>query len=182
MTPLERALKESQNIYSSMARGIATRLYDVRKELIKDSLHGFENNAHRLEDVATIRGISFINDSRATNVNATWYALETLRGPVIWIAGGLESHNDYSILDDDTIGKVKALICIGSNNNHLVSSFRDKVEFIVEAGTMSDAVTMAYNFGRPGDTVLLSPAAASFDRFENYADRGNQFKKAVYDL
>ncbi len=182
MTPLERTLKERQNIYGSMARGIAARLYDVRKELIKDSLHGFENNAHRLEDVATIRGIRFINDSRATNVNATWYALESIRGPLIWIAGGLESHNDYSILDENNISNVKALICIGVNNKHLVASFRDKIEFIVETDNMSNAVNMAYNLGRPGDTILLSPAAASFDRFDNYADRGNQFKKAVYDL
>ncbi len=182
MNTLEQTLIESQNIYSSMARSIAAHMYDVRKEDIKDSLNGFQNIAHRLEEVATVRGIAFYNDSKATNVNATWYALETMNRPVIWIAGGQENGNDYSILRDIVRQKVKTLICIGTSNERIINCLQQDIGIIAEAPDMQTAVRAAYSIGQPGDAVLLSPACASFDRFDNYAHRGDLFKKAVYDL
>lgn len=182
MNILEQTLKEKKNIYSSMAEGIISRQYDIRKEAIRNSLNGFSNSAHRLEEVATIRGITFINDSRATNVNASWYALESMNRPVIWIAGGLENGNDYSMLQNTARQKVKAMICIGVNNIIITQSLKKLIQIILESHNMISAVNIAYSIGSPGDVVLLSPACASFDRFENYADRGDQFKKAVFDL
>ena len=182
MNTLEQTLIESQNIYSSMARSIATRLYDVRKECIKDCFNGFQNIAHRLEEVATVRGITFVNDSKATNVNASWYALETMNRPVIWIAGGQENGNDYSILRDTVRQKVKTLICIGASNERIINCLQQDIGIIAEAPDMQTAVKAAYSIGQPGDVVLLSPACASFDSFDNYADRGEQFKKSVHDL
>ncbi len=182
MNTLEQTLRESRNIYSNMARGIALRLYEVRKQGIKESLNGFQNITHRLEEVAMVRGITFINDSKATNVNACWYALETMNRPVIWIAGGLDNGNDYSILRNVARQKVKTLICIGNNNERIIDSLQHDIKIIAEAPDMQTAVAAAYSIGQPGDIVLLSPACASFDRFDNYADRGEHFKKAVYDL
>ncbi len=182
MNTLEQALKSRENIYSSMAETIASRLYDVRKEGIKDSLSGFQNIAHRLEEVATVRGICFINDSKATNVNATWYALESMHRSVIWIAGGQDNGNNYEALKGVVKDKVKTLICLGADNSNISSYFRDKVDLILETADMADAVQAAYSLGQPGDTVLLSPACASFDLFDNYADRGKRFREAIFGL
>lgn len=171
-----------KNVYSSMAEGISTRLYDVRKEVIRDSFNGFQNIAHRLEEVSAVRGITFINDSKATSLNASWYALESMNRPVIWIAGGQANGNDWSILKELVKQKVKALICLGVDNERIISCFKDVVDVIIEVSDVRTAVQAAYEAGSPGDNVLLSPGCASFDRFENYADRGEQFKKAVFDL
>ncbi len=182
MDLLEKTLKESGNIYSGMAKSIASRLIDVRKEGIKNSLNGFQNQAHRLEDVACIRGIWFINDSRATNVNAAWFALETQEKPVIWIAGGRDAGHDYSPLLSLAAQKTKSLICLSADSSNLISQLQEVISSIYEVGSMEAAVNTAYELGDPGDVVLLSPACPSFDLFENYADRGNQFKSSVYTL
>lgn len=182
MDTLEEALVGRRNIYSEMANIVASRQHDVRKQGIKESLWGFQNMEHRLEEVARVRGIRFINDSKATNVNAAWYALESMEAPVIWIAGGQDNTNDYHNLTATVRQKVKTLICIGADNSFMTAVFKDHTDSIIEAGSMEEAVQYAYLVGRPGDTVLLSPACPSFDRFENYADRGTRFRTAVYDL
>ncbi len=182
MNTLEQTLTERKNICNGMAGTIAGRLIDVRKQGIKESLDGFQNIPHRLEDVATVRGIQFINDSKATNLNALWYALESMRSPVIWLAGGQDPGNDYSIVAPLVKEKVKAMICLGVDNANVVRFFRDITQPIFETREMHVAVNIAYELGDPGDVVLLSPACASFDLYDNYADRGSQFKKAIYEL
>ncbi len=177
-----QTVKEHKNVYESMAAGIATRLIDVRKAAIRDSFNGFQNMSHRLEEISTVRGVTFINDSKATNVNACWYALESMNRPVIWIAGGQENGNDYSILKDLAEQKVKALVCLGMDNKHIINCFKDVIDKITEVPDAQKAVKAAFALASPGNIVLLSPGCASFDRFENYADRGEQFKKAVFDL
>lgn len=177
-----QTISKQKNVYSNMAAGITLRLYDVRKDVIRDSFIGFPNVAHRLEEVSTVRGVKFINDSKATNVNACWYALESMNHPVIWIAGGQDKDNDYSILKELAGKKVKALICLGANNERIINCFKGVVNSITQVIDAKTAVAAAYEMGSPGDIVLLSPGCPSFDRFENYADRGNQFKKAVFDL
>jgi len=178
----ELALQGKHNTYNSMAAGIASRLLEIRKETIKQCLSDFQNIEHRLERVANIHGIEFINDSKATNVNSTWYALESMQKPVIWIVGGLDKGNDYSLLKNLIKAKVKAIICLGIDNKKLYSAFADLVPTIEETQDIKEAVNMAYHLGMPDDVVLLSPACASFDLFENYKDRGNQFKTAVQML
>jgi len=178
----ELALQGKHNAYNSMAAGIASRLLEIRKETIKQCLSDFQNIEHRLERVANIHGIEFINDSKATNVNSTWYALESMQKPVIWIVGGLDKGNDYSPLKNLVKAKVKAIICLGIDNKKLYSAFADLVPTIEETQDIKEAVNMAYHLGVPDDVVLLSPACASFDLFENYKDRGNQFKTAVQML
>lgn len=182
MNTLEQSLKRKENIYSSMAETISSRLYDVRKECIKDSLSGFQNIAHRLEEVASVRGVGFINDSKATNVNATWYALESMHHPVIWVAGGQDNGNDYSVLAETVKNKVKALICLGAENSNIMGFFRGKVDLIMETADMKEAVHAAYSIGKPGDVVLLSPACPSFDLFDSFAERGERFKQAIFGL
>ncbi len=182
MTLEELALQGRHNLYNTMAAGIAGRLVDIRKNSIRQSLSDFQNVDHRLEYVARIHGIEFINDSKATNVNSTWFALESISKPVIWIAGGIDKGNDYSKLFDMVKGKVKTIICLGADNTKIIEIFRDKVEALYETNSAEQAVMLAYSIGRPGDVVLLSPACASFDLFENYEDRGNQFKTAVKKL
>ncbi len=182
MNTLEQALKSRENIYSGMAETVASRLYDVRKEGIKDSLSGFQNTSHRLEEIATVRGINFINDSKATNVNATWYALESMHRPVIWITGGQDHGNNYNILKGLVGEKVKAMVCIGIDNSNIISFFNDKIDLILETADMFDAVRAAYSLGQPGDVALLSPACPSFDLFDNYADRGKRFREAIFNL
>ncbi len=177
-----QTISKQKNVYNNMAAGISLRVYDVRKEVIRDSFNGFLNVSHRLEEISTVRGITFINDSKATNVNACWYALESMNRPVIWIAGGQNNGYDYSILKELAQQKVKALVCLGVNNEPIINCFKDVVDIVTEAIDATMAVATAYEIGSPGDIVLLSPGCASFDRFENYADRGNQFKKAVFDL
>ncbi len=182
MDTLAKALKGKGNIYGSMAENITSRLPDVRKEGIKECLGGFLHEEHRLEEVDMVRGITFINDSKATNVNAAWFALESMNRPVIWIAGGQDKGNDYRALAEVVSLKVKALVCLGADNRRLTDFFEDRVQAVFEAETMEEAVRTAYMAGAPNDIVLLSPACASFDRFNDYADRGSLFKKAVYDL
>lgn len=178
----ELALQGKHNLYNSLAAGIATRVLEIRKDTIKESLSDFQGVEHRLEFVANIHGIEFINDSKATNVNSAWYALESMTKPVIWIMGGKDKGNDYSSLQEIAKGKVKAIVCLGLENKKIIKAFKGHVGKIVETHTALDAVRAAYHFGKPGDTVLLSPACASFDLFENYEERGKKFKEAVRDL
>jgi UDP-N-acetylmuramoylalanine--D-glutamate ligase len=182
MTLEELALQGKHNVYNTMAASVASRLVEIRKEGIRDALSDFQNIEHRLEFVARIHGINFINDSKATNVNSAWYALETTDSPIIWIAGGLDSGNDYSKLDEMVARKVKAIICLGVDNTKLIEAFADKVEAIYETHSAEQAVLTAYTIGKKDDTVLLSPACKSFDLFENFEDRGNRFKQAVRNL
>lgn len=182
MTIEQLALQGRHNIYNSMAAGIGASLIGLRKETIKQCLSDFQNLEHRLEFVANVHGIAFINDSKATNVNSTWWALESTNKPVIWIAGGTDKGNDYSILHELVKTKVKAMVCLGIDNSRIYSAFAGVVGTIVETRSAAEAVIAAYRLAEPGDTVLLSPACASFDLFENYEDRGRQFKQAVKQL
>jgi UDP-N-acetylmuramoylalanine--D-glutamate ligase len=178
----ELALKGKHNIYNSMAAGIAAQLLHIRKEVIRESLSDFQGIEHRLEIVLKVRGIEFINDSKATNINSTWYALESMNKPVVWIAGGIDKGNDYTILDPLVREKVRAIICLGKDNSKILRAFSGAVPTIVEAMSMNEAVRSAYYLAKKDDVVLLSPACASFDLFENYEDRGRQFKNCVRDL
>lgn len=182
MTIEQLALQGRHNIYNSMAAGISASLVGLRKETIRQCLADFQNVEHRLEFVANVHGISFINDSKATNVNSTWWALESTNKPVIWIAGGIDKGNDYSMLNELVRNKVKAIVCMGIDNSQLYKAFAEMVGSIYETRSALEAVSIAYQIGEPGDTVLLSPACASFDLFENYEDRGIQFKNAVKQL
>lgn len=175
----ELALQGKHNIYNSLAASIAARFLDVKKEIIRESLSDFQNIEHRLEFVANIHGIEFINDSKATNVNSTWYALESANKPIIWIAGGVDKGNDYSSLLPLVKQKVQGIICLGKSNAKIHKAFKESVETIVDTTSARDAVQAAYRLAKSGYMVLLSPACASFDLFENYEDRGNQFKQAV---
>jgi UDP-N-acetylmuramoylalanine--D-glutamate ligase len=178
----EIALQGRHNAYNGMAAGIGARLFDIRKENVRESLSDFENIEHRLEYVATIHGIKFINDSKATNVNSTWYALETAQEPVVWIVGGVDKGNNYNILESLVREKVKAIICLGEDNEKLKKFFGPMVDIIEEAHSAAEAVAMSYQHADKKDLVLLSPACASFDLFDNYEDRGQQFKRAVRSL
>lgn len=182
MTIQELALQGKHNVYNSMASAIAARILEVRKEVIRECLSDFQNIEHRLEFVNKVYGISFINDSKATNVNSAWYALESMSEPVIWIAGGVDKGNDYSQIKDMVRQKVKAIVCLGKDNSKLIEAFSDVVDVMVETDNMRDAVYAAYKLGDKGDVVLLSPACASFDLFQDYEDRGRQFKEAVRNL
>ncbi len=176
------ALQGKHNLYDSMAAAISARLVDIKSNMLKESLSDFVNAEHRLESVARVHGIEFINDSKATNVNSTWYALESINRKIIWIAGGQDKGNDYSELAELAREKVKAIVCLGINNAKIRKSFKGIVSEIVETTSMWEAVNLAYRLGSPEDVVLLSPACASFDLFENFEDRGNQFKQAVRNL
>ncbi len=178
----ELALKGKHNAQNSLASGIAARILEIRKDVVRESLEDFVNVEHRLEFVAKVHGIEFINDSKATNVNSTWFALESMEKPTVWIVGGVDKGNDYSELIDLVRAKVKAIICLGVDNTKLIETFGGEVETIVEAKTATEAVAYGYRLAKKDETVLLSPACASFDLFENYEDRGNQFKKAVRGL
>lgn len=176
------ALKGKHNTQNSLASGLAGRLLDIRKEVVRESLSDFVNVEHRLEFVAKVCGIEFINDSKATNVNSTWFALESMENPTVWIVGGVDKGNDYSELTALVKEKVKAIICLGKDNQKIIDAFSGVVETIVEAGSAMEAVAYGYRLAKKEETVLLSPACASFDLFENYEDRGNQFKQAVRSL
>ena len=178
----ELALKGKHNAQNSLAAGIASRILEIRKESVRESLTDFVNVEHRLEFVAKVHGIEFINDSKATNINSTWFALESMDKPCIWIVGGVDKGNDYSELSALVTDKVKAIICLGKNNKKIIDAFSNKVETIVEASTALEAVAYGYRLAKKDETVLLSPACASFDLFENYEERGNEFKKAVRSL
>lgn len=176
------ALKGKHNAQNSLASGIASRLVEIRKEVVRDSFSDFVNVEHRLEFVAKVHGITFINDSKATNVNSTWFALESMDAPTVWIVGGVDKGNDYSELLDLVKEKVKAIICLGNENKKIIDTFTGVVETIVEAGSAMEAVSLGYRLAKKDETVLLSPACASFDLFENYEDRGDQFKACVRAL
>ena len=173
------ALKGKHNTQNSLAAGIAARIVEIRKDVVRESLEDFVNVEHRLEFVAKVNGIEFINDSKATNINSTWFALESMEKPVIWIVGGVDKGNDYSELLDLVKDKVKAIICLGKENQKIIDAFSTCVESIVEVSSAVEAVAHGYRLAKKDETVLLSPACASFDLFENYEDRGNQFKQAV---
>ena len=176
------ALQGKHNIYNSMASAIAGRIFDLRKDVIRESLIDFKNVEHRLERVIKVHGIEYINDSKATNVNSSWYALESMTKPTVWIVGGVDKGNDYSSLFDLVSEKVNTIICLGEDVQRIHEAFQGKVENLVDAKTMEEAVKMSYHFGNKGDAVLLSPACASFDLFDNYEHRGYEFKKAVRNL
>ncbi|MEZ5014832.1 MAG: UDP-N-acetylmuramoyl-L-alanine--D-glutamate ligase [Chitinophagales bacterium] len=182
MTINELALQGKHNQYNSMAAAIVGKVLDIKNENIRESLMDFTGLEHRLEFVAKVHGMTFINDSKATNVNSTWYALESQHEPVIWIAGGIDKGNDYSQITELVKKKVKAIVCLGKDNTKLHEAFGRHVDIIINTDNMSDCVDMAYRLGNNGDVVLLSPACASFDLFENFEDRGNQFKAKVRAL
>jgi len=176
------ALKGKHNQYNSMAAGAASVAVDIKKEHVRESLQTFQSLEHRMEPVGTIRGVEFINDSKATNVNSTWFALESMNKPTILILGGVDKGNDYSILMDLVKEKVKAIVCMGTNNDKIHEVFGSSVSLMLNTASAEEAVQAAFHFASKGDVVLLSPACASFDLFKNYEDRGNQFKEAVKDL
>lgn len=182
MSVFELALQGRHNVYNSMAAGIAARVLELKNDVVRASLSDFQNIEHRLEPVATVHGIEFINDSKATNVNSTWYALESMSKPVIWIVGGVDKGNKYSQLKELVQQKVKGIICLGSDNDRIIRAFKKVVPEIQEAGSAQEAVKLAYDMARSGEAVLLSPACASFDLFQDFEDRGNQFKNAVKAL
>jgi UDP-N-acetylmuramoylalanine--D-glutamate ligase len=182
MSVHELALKGRHNTYNSMAAGIAGNVLKIRNEVIREALMDFQGIEHRLEHLNKVHGIDFINDSKATNVNSTWYALESIKGNIIWIAGGIDKGNNYAELFSLVSKKVKAIVCLGKDNHRLIEAFSDKVETIVESKSMMEAVKSAYYLASKDDTVLLSPACASFDLFDSYEDRGRKFKMAVREL
>jgi UDP-N-acetylmuramoylalanine--D-glutamate ligase len=165
-----------------MAASMAATAMDIRKEKIREALQTFESLEHRMEKVATIKGVEFINDSKATNVNSTWYALESMTKPVILIMGGVDKGNDYDLLKELISEKVKVIICMGTDNQKIHEAFSDIVPLIVDTVSAKEAVESSFHFAHKGEVVLLSPACASFDLYKNYEDRGNQFKEAVRDL
>lgn len=182
MTLEQLALQGRHNAYNSMAAGIAARLVEVRKESLRESLSDFQNEPHRLEMIAHVHGIQFVNDSKSTNVNSAWFALETMDSPIIWIAGGVDKGNDYEKIIPLVAAKVKAMICLGKDNSKLLAQFAKIVPASYETTSMTEAVSLAYSLGRPGDTVLLSPACSSFDLFEDYVQRGEAFRQAARAL
>ncbi len=175
-------LKGKHNQYNSMAASMAATAVDIRKEKIREALQTFESLEHRMEPAGVVKGVSFINDSKATNVNSTWYALESMNNPVILILGGVDKGNDYSLLKELVKEKVKAIVCMGTENRKIHEAFGDIVSLMVNTENAQEAVQAAFHFANKGDVVLLSPACASFDLFKNYEDRGNQFKQAVKNL
>jgi UDP-N-acetylmuramoylalanine--D-glutamate ligase len=176
------ALEGKHNMKNAMAATSVAQLMKIRKETIRESLSNFQGVEHRLEKVLKIQNVQYINDSKATNVNATFFALDSMTGPTVWIVGGVDKGNDYSELMSLVHEKVKAIVCLGVDNKKIIDAFGNVVDVMIEVDSMNDAVKMAQRLAEKGDTVLLSPACASFDLFENYEDRGNQFKYAVKNL
>lgn len=176
------SLQGNHNIKNAMAASTVAHLLKIRKQTIRESLENFQGVEHRLEQVLKINKVNYINDSKATNVNATYYALESMDAPTVWIVGGQDKGNDYRELYPFVNEKVKAIICLGVDNSKIIDAFNGMVDVMVETQYMSEAVKIAYKIAEPGDNVLLSPACASFDLFENYEDRGRQFKQAVRNL
>jgi UDP-N-acetylmuramoylalanine--D-glutamate ligase len=175
----ELSLRGKHNLYNSMAASIAGQVLKIKKEYIRNSLMCFESIEHRLEPVLRVGGVLFINDSKATNINSTWYALESMTTPTVWIVGGVDKGNDYSELLELVKEKVKAIVCLGVDNRKIHEAFEGVVSDIVDTRSAEEAVKAAYKLAKKGDTVLLSPACASFDLFQNYEDRGRQFKNAI---
>ena len=176
------ALEGKHNMKNAMAATSVAKLMKIRNSTIRESLSNFQGVEHRLEKVLKIQNVQYINDSKATNVNATFFALDSMNTPTVWIVGGVDKGNDYNELMSLVREKVKAIICLGVDNKKIINVFGDVVDVMIEVNTMEDAVKMAQRLSEKGDTVLLSPACASFDLFENYEDRGNQFKQAVKHL
>lgn len=182
MSIYDFALKGKHNAYNTMAASIAASTLGIRKEKIREAVSNFHNLEHRMEFVATVKGVDFINDSKATNVNSTWYALESMQKPTILILGGVDKGNDYALVADLVKEKVKAIVCMGTDNSKLIEFFKGKVEQIIEVDSAKKAVNASFKLAEKGDVVLLSPACASFDLFKNYEDRGQQFKESVKEL
>jgi UDP-N-acetylmuramoylalanine--D-glutamate ligase len=182
MSIYDFALKGKHNAYNTMAASIAATTLGIRKEKIREAVSNFHNLEHRMEFVATVKGVDFINDSKATNVNSTWYALESMQKPTILVIGGVDKGNDYSLIAELIKEKVKAIVCMGIDNKKIVEFFKGIVPVIVEADSASKAVNESFKLAEKGEVVLLSPACASFDLFKNYEDRGRQFKAAVKEL
>lgn len=178
----ELALQGKHNVYNSMAAAIAAKAIKIDKKVIRESLMTFSGVEHRMEKVMKIKNVLYINDSKATNVDSAWYALDSMTTPVVWIAGGKDKGNDYAPLYDLVKDKVRVLICMGLHNEKLHENFADKVDMIFDVQSAKDAVAKAYEVARPGETVLLSPCCASFDLFKSYEDRGRQFKDAIREL
>lgn len=182
MSIFDIALQGKHNAYNSMAAGLAGKVLNIRNEKIRESLSDFRGVEHRLERFLKVHGIEFINDSKATNVNSTWYALESINRPVVWIVGGVDKGNNYKELEQLVREKVKAIVCLGKDNRKIVDFFTGIVPDIIETDDIKDAVRASYYLAKDGEIVLLSPACASFDLFESYEDRGRQFKMAVREL
>ena len=182
MPTSELAIQGIHNTYNSMAAGLAASIENVRKETIRQSLQDFQGVEHRLEYVATVKNIRFVNDSKATNVNSCWYALQSMKTPVILILGGTDKGNDYAEIEELVHEKVKGLVFLGLDNKALHTFFDGKISKITDVNTMEEAVKTAFEMGNDGDTVLLSPCCASFDLFKSYEDRGDQFKIKVRNL
>ena len=176
------AIKGKHNQFNSMAASMAATAIDIRKEKIREALQTFESLEHRMEPVATIKGIEFINDSKSTNINSTWFALESMKKSVILILGGVDKGNDYTLIEDMVREKVKAIVCLGTDNSKIHEAFKDITPLIVDTASAEEAVQTAFQYANKGEVVLLSPACASFDLFENYEDRGKKFKTAVRNL
>jgi UDP-N-acetylmuramoylalanine--D-glutamate ligase len=181
MSIYDFALKGKHNQFNTMAACVAGATMEIRKSKIREAVQTFQSLEHRMEPVATVRGVEFINDSKATNVNSTWYALESMTRPTVLILGGVDKGNDYGLIEELVTEKVKAIVCMGTDNSKIRAAFEGKVN-LVDTASAEDAVQAAYNLSVPGDAVLLSPACASFDLFKNYEDRGLQFKQAVKNL
>ncbi len=182
MSIYDFALKGKHNAYNTMAASIAATTLGIRKEKIREAVSNFHSLEHRMEFVATVRGVDFINDSKATNVNSTWYALESMQKNTVLILGGVDKGNDYALIADLVKEKVKAIVCMGTDNKKIIEFFKDKVSTIVEVDTAKKAVNASFKLAEKGDLVLMSPACASFDLFKNYEDRGRQFKESVKEL
>lgn len=182
MSVFDFALKGKHNQYNTMAACVAATIIDIRKDKIRDAVQNFQSLEHRMEHVATVRGVEFINDSKATNVNSTWYALESMSRPTVLVLGGVDKGNDYSLIRDLVKEKVKAIVCLGKDNKKIHEAFEGVTNVITDTGSAMEAVHAAFRLAEKGDVVLLSPACASFDLFLNYEDRGEQFKKAVREL
>ena len=182
MNLAELGLSGQHNVYNSMAASITGKIFDIKKEVIRESLSDFKSLEHRLEFVAKVKGVEYINDSKATNVNSSWYALETVQNPIVWIVGGIDKGNDYEILQELVKQKVKTIICLGQDNIKIHEAFSKYVDLIINTYSMEEAVSVANHFSSKGDAVVLSPACASFDLFDNYEHRGRCFKAAVREL
>lgn len=176
------AIKGKHNQYNTMAAGIAASILGIRSSKIREAVSSFEGIEHRMEKVATIKGVQYINDSKATNINSTWYALENMNTPVVLILGGVDKGNDYALIEELIQEKVKGIICLGVDNSKILAALQHLGKPISETTSMQEAVKMAYDQAEKGDVVLLSPACASFDLFVNFEDRGKQFKSAVINL
>ena len=182
MSIYDFALKGKHNAYNTMAASIAASTLGIRKEKIREAVSNFHSLEHRMEFVATVKGVDFINDSKATNVNSTWYALESMQKNTVLILGGVDKGNDYELIADLVKEKVKAIVCMGTDNKKIIEFFKNKVSTIVEVDSAKKAVNASFKLAEKGDLVLMSPACASFDLFKNYEDRGRQFKESVKEL